>query len=136
MAQTMSMHSAKAGAPGGRGDNLGHSAGGESTMRSLDAYKYRAAIGARRTASAQIRRHRLADIRGQGETFGAVCLAAHHDLTNSPIDILQPKFGDFAGPHTEANQHGHYREVAAAVRGAVVAGGQKPLDQAGFQAFG
>jgi hypothetical protein len=29
-----------------------------------------------------------------------------------PINIFQPKLGDFARPHAEANQHGQYREVA------------------------
>jgi hypothetical protein len=43
MAQTMRMDLAKPGPSGSGGDDLGHPAGTEGTMRCLDAYEHRPA---------------------------------------------------------------------------------------------
>ena len=100
-------------------------------MSSLDAHEYRPALGTCGTAAAQVCRHRFADVRRQWKMFNTASFTAHDDLAGSPIDIVKTKLGDFARPQAETDQHGHDREVAAAVSSAAVARCQKPPDLVG-----
>jgi hypothetical protein len=90
-------------------------------MRRLEPHQYRPPAGGRRTPAAQIRSDRFTDVRGQWQTFGTVCFAAHDDFTGSPIDIVARWLGDFARPQAETDQGGQDREVAAAIPDAAVA---------------
>jgi hypothetical protein len=109
-------------------NNLRYRASGESMVRSCDPCKHCAALRACGTAVTQVSRNCFADIRGQGQSFGAIALAvSNHDLAGSPIDVLKLQFGDFACPQAQANKHGQDREVTTATSGAGVAGRQKAL---------
>ena len=121
----MSVDPPKARPSSGGGHDLGYPDGAEGTMRRLDPYEHRPAMGARRTAAMQVRSERFTDVSGQRETFGTIRFAMHDDLTGSPIDIIERKRGNFASPQAETDQHGQDREVAAAVPSAAVAGRQK-----------
>ena len=134
--QTMSVDLPKAGAPSRGGHHLSHPAGAERAMRSLDPDEYRPAPGARRTAAVQVSSYRFTDVPGQWETFVTVGFTVHHDLAGSPIDVVQCKVGDFGRPQAETDQHGQDREVAAAIRGAAVAGFHKAPDLVGIQSLG
>jgi hypothetical protein len=63
----------------------------------------------------------LANVCRQRQTLGTLSFAAHHDLAGTPVDIVEPKRGDFARPQAKTNQNCQDGDVAAAIPSADIA---------------
>jgi hypothetical protein len=113
MPQPVGLDSPETGLLRGISHYVAHATGTEVPMWRFDSNKYCSPLGARRTAMLQILGHCAADIRGQRDTFEAVCFAAHDDFTGSPVDIVQPELRYFARPQTETDQNGQNGDVPA-----------------------
>ncbi len=117
----MSMNAPEAGALSGLSHNLGHPLGTEVAMRRLDPHEYRPSLGALGTAVVQIRSHRSANVCRQRQALGRLSFTAHNDLAGTPVDIVEPKRGDFASSHAETDRHGQDGDVAATIQSAAIA---------------
>ncbi len=90
-------------------------------MRRLDPHEYRPSLGTRGTAVVQIRSHRSTNVCRQRQTLGTLSFTAHNNLAGTPVDIVEPKRGDFARSHAKTEQHCQDGDVPAAIPSAAIA---------------
>jgi len=70
----------------------------------------------------------LAHLWGQRHPVVKRTLASNHDFSDSPVDIIEPQGHHLADTETETGQQKKNGVVAAAARGATVAGSEYTVD--------
>ena len=99
------------GAPARAADRRGDRPGRDRRIRSPGLQEHLPPI-ARRPPAPQVRGDRLAHISRQRQPVLATALAADHELTSAPVDVIKRQAGDLAAAQPQPQQQDDQRVIA------------------------